>query len=217
MASPDKYVLWGSSGHAKVLGDIISVRGGAVVALFDNRDIASALTDVPLYLGEKGFLEWIQQQEHPGEILGLVAIGGGRGRDRRYFQKLFRSVGLTVPILTHPSATVSSKAVLGSGSQILAQANVAADARLGEACIVNHQANVDHESALGDGVHVAPGAVLCGCVNVGDNAFIGAGSVVLPRISIGEDSLVGAGSVVTRDVPAGVVVAGNPARVIKSI
>jgi acetyltransferase-like isoleucine patch superfamily enzyme len=42
--------------------------------------------------------------------------------------------------------------------------------------------------------------------------MIGAGAVLLPRLRIGENSVIGAGAVVTRDVPAGSVVVGNPAR-----
>lgn len=48
-------------------------------------------------------------------------------------------------------------------------------------------------------------------------AKIGANATILPGVIIGEDALVGAGSVVVRDVPAGAVVAGNPARVIGQI
>ena len=48
-------------------------------------------------------------------------------------------------------------------------------------------------------------------------AKIGANSTILPYLVVGEDALVGAGSVVVKDVPARAVVAGNPARVIKSI
>jgi acetyltransferase-like isoleucine patch superfamily enzyme len=47
-------------------------------------------------------------------------------------------------------------------------------------------------------------------------AAIGSGSTLLCGITIGERAMVGAGSVVTRDVPAGAIVAGNPARVMKS-
>ena len=49
------------------------------------------------------------------------------------------------------------------------------------------------------------------------NAKIGANATLLPGVTIGENSLVGAGSVVTKDVPDNVVVAGNPAKIIKKI
>lgn len=52
---------------------------------------------------------------------------------------------------------------------------------------------------------------------IGRGVWIGAGAIVLGGVTIGDDAVVGAGSVVTRDVPAGVVVAGNPARVVKTI
>jgi acetyltransferase-like isoleucine patch superfamily enzyme len=48
-------------------------------------------------------------------------------------------------------------------------------------------------------------------------ASIGSGSTILSNLVIGENSVVGAGSVVTRDVPPNVIVAGNPARILRSI
>jgi acetyltransferase-like isoleucine patch superfamily enzyme len=48
-------------------------------------------------------------------------------------------------------------------------------------------------------------------------ASIGSGSTILSKIVIGENAIVGAGSVVTRDVPANTIVAGNPARILRSI
>lgn len=53
-------------------------------------------------------------------------------------------------------------------------------------------------------------------VRIGRHCFIGARSLILPGVTIGDGSVVGAGSVVTRDVPPGSVVAGNPARVLRS-
>lgn len=51
-------------------------------------------------------------------------------------------------------------------------------------------------------------------VNIQKRAFIGGGAIILPGITIGEDAIVAAGSVVTRDIDAGTIVAGNPARKI---
>ncbi len=48
-------------------------------------------------------------------------------------------------------------------------------------------------------------------------ASIGSGSTILSKVTIGENAIVGAGSVVTKDVPAGVIVAGNPARVLRKL
>src|SRR5829696_3655193 len=50
-------------------------------------------------------------------------------------------------------------------------------------------------------------------IHIGDNVWIGGGAIVLAGVFVGSDAVIGAGSVVTRDVPAGMVVIGNPARV----
>ncbi|WP_295317545.1 sugar O-acetyltransferase [Roseobacter sp.] len=49
-------------------------------------------------------------------------------------------------------------------------------------------------------------------ITIGRNVWIGGGAIILPGIGIGDDAVIGAGAVVTHDVPAGITVAGNPAR-----
>lgn len=55
-----------------------------------------------------------------------------------------------------------------------------------------------------------------GRIKVGNNVFIGLGSIILPGVTIGDNVIIGAGSVVTKDIPSNSVVAGVPARFIKS-
>ena len=54
-------------------------------------------------------------------------------------------------------------------------------------------------------------------IAIGDDVWVGGGAIVLPGVTIGDRAVVGAGSVVTRDVPTDVVVAGSPARIIRSL
>jgi maltose O-acetyltransferase len=54
-------------------------------------------------------------------------------------------------------------------------------------------------------------------ITIGDNVWLGGGAIVCPGVTIGEHTVVGAGAVVTRDLPAGVVAAGVPARVLREI
>jgi len=53
-----------------------------------------------------------------------------------------------------------------------------------------------------------------GNVNIGNNVFVGAETVILPNVTIGDNSIIGANSTVSRDIPANVVAAGSPAKVI---
>ena len=74
-------------------------------------------------------------------------------------------------------------------------------------CTTGHPIHPDHR---GDGMYSFP-------VTIGDNVWIGANSIVMPDVSIGENSVIGAGSIVTKDIPANVVAAGVPCRVLREI
>jgi serine O-acetyltransferase len=79
--------------------------------------------------------------------------------------------------------------------------------------------------SIGDDVHIRQNTTfgiprrteLAAKPIIGDRVDIGCGAVLLGHIHVGADSVIGANSVVTRDVPAGSLVVGNPARVVKSV
>lgn len=93
----------------------------------------------------------------------------------------------------------------------------------------------ENEVRIGDNCMMAPEAMICTAfhtvdpkgrrdhkgmaspVHIGDNVWIGAKALILPGVSVGNNVVIGAGSVVTKDVPDDVVVAGNPAVIIKSV
>jgi maltose O-acetyltransferase len=54
-------------------------------------------------------------------------------------------------------------------------------------------------------------------ITVGDNVWLGGGAILCPGVTIGDDTVVGAGAIVTRDLPAGVIAVGTPARVLREI
>ena len=64
---------------------------------------------------------------------------------------------------------------------------------------------------------VTKGPELARPITIGPRAWLRGGSIVCPWVTIGADTIVGAGSVVVRDLPAGVVAAGNPCRVLRKL
>lgn len=73
-----------------------------------------------------------------------------------------------------------------------------------------HPLDPDQRRGLSSGGLTAP-------IVIEDDVFIGTQAIILKGVTIGRGSVIGAGSVVTRDVPPGMIVAGNPAQVVKSV
>lgn len=84
---------------------------------------------------------------------------------------------------------------------------------IGDRCEITHGCIILSHDATDQRIDRKCGGI--GTVRLGHNVFIGVNSVILNNVTIGDDSIIGAGSVVTKDVPPNVVVAGNPARIIR--
>lgn len=140
------------------------------------------------------------------------AVAMGNPVLRRELAGAILAAGGSLASVTHPAAVVSPHARLGRGVIILAGTIVAPDATIGDFALLNANCSVDHDCVLGAAVQLSPGVTLAGGVTIGEAAFIGAGATVMPGLAIGEGAVVGAGAVVIRPVPAGVTVAGNPAK-----
>ena len=76
---------------------------------------------------------------------------------------------------------------------------------------------VNHDGGVSLFRNEIPGLNVYGKIKIGDNVFIGINSIIMAGITIGNNVVIGAGSIVNRDIPDNVVVAGTPAKVIKTL
>lgn len=202
----DKIFVFGASGHAKVVIDIIEQQGFYEIACLADDD--PALKDREIYgyrvIGGK------QQLLESGLKKGVVAIGSNRART--VVAEWLYANGFSLVTTIHPDACLGRGVTIGEGAVVMAGAIINSDSRIGRNVIVNTRASIDHDCVIGDHAHIAPGSTLCGAVTIGEGSFICAGSTIIPNRSIGKSVTVGAGSTVIRDVPDRMTVAGSPAR-----
>ena len=96
-----------------------------------------------------------------------------------------------------------------------AQSYVNIRSHIGDNTFINNGCTVEHDNYIGEHCHLAPSVATGGGVKVGDETLIGLNSTIRDQARIGKGALIGMGSVVTKDIPAGVVAFGCPARVIR--
>lgn len=191
--------LFGASGHAKVIKDIIAAQGDDVACLYDDAPHCSDIQGKPVMKASETTVQ--------GPM--IISIGSNRVRKiiaQRYPLQYARAI--------HPRAIVSPSAIIGDGCVVMQGAIIQSDVRIGRHCIINTGASVDHECVIDDFAHVSPHATLCGNVHVGEGSWIGAGATVIPGVKIGKWCVIGAGSVVIRDTPDNTTIAGNPGKPI---
>ena len=120
-----------------------------------------------------------------------------------------------------PSATVIGDVKLGTNASVWYGAVLRGDSgtiSIGDDSNIQDNCVLHDSVTLGKGCSVGHGAILHGCT-IGDNCVIGMGAIVLDGAVIGEHCLVGAGAVVTgkMNAPAGSLLLGNPAQVVKPL
>lgn len=124
-----------------------------------------------------------------------------------------------------PGAVIRDKVEIGEHVIVMMGAVINIGAVIGEATMIDMNAVVGARALVGKNCHIGAGAVLAGVLEppsadpvvIEDNVLIGANAVVLEGCRVGSGSVVAAGAVVVQNVEPGVVVAGQPARVIKKV
>ncbi len=200
METINKVYLYGASGHAKVVLDIVRLAYYDVPCLIDDNPNDNELAGLPVV--------------HSAEGLSPVIVTVGNCQKRREIvNKLGNREYLTV---IHPKAVVAKSVMLGNGTVVMAGALLNPYAMVGNHCIINTGASIDHDCVINDFVHIAPHCTLCGEVVVGEGTWVGAGTTIIQGIHIGRNCFIGAGSVVVKDIPDNSLCYGNPAKLIRN-
>ena len=185
--------LYGASGHAKVIIDILNAQGIEITEIYDDFSKSPTLNNIPVSKPS------ITDDE------GIISIGNNTIRKKKVDDKIFNNYGIAI----HPSAIVSPYSEIGEGTVVMQGAIIQSGAKIGKHCIINTGATIDHDCVIEDFVHISPGVNLCGNVTIGEGTQIGVGSSIVPGVKVGSWTLVCAGSVVINDIPSNCVACGN--------
>ena len=190
-------ILYGASGHAKVIIDALEAIGMKIDYVVDDDASISSL------------LGYEVRRDSGHYDSAIVSIGDGRIRKEIVRRLEVKEWGKAI----HPKATVSPHASIDEGTVVMAGTVINSGAVIGKHCIINTGATVDHDCVIGNYCHIAPGVHVSGGVIIGEGSWIGVGSCVKQGVKIGKWVTIGAGSVVVKDIPDSVTAYGCPCRV----
>ncbi|HYJ79917.1 MAG TPA: acetyltransferase [Longimicrobiaceae bacterium] len=193
----------GAGGHGKSIVSVLLACGTPVAGVLDDgpERQGGQVQGVPV-LGPVEDLD-----RYPGR---QAVIGLGDNAQRRAVAERFPAVEWVRVI--HPGVYLNPTASVGPGTVVFPGAIIGADAAIGAHVIVSGHTTIGHDTTLHDYVQVAPGVQVAGGVLVEEGAMLGIGSIVCPSLRIGAWATLGAGAVAVRDLPAGCVAFGMPAR-----
>ena len=203
--SGDRVVVYGASGHAKVVLDILRTahKELRVEAIVDDSAKLKELFGVPI-VGTSDMLGELHQRGVGNAVLGIGSVTNHKAR-RGLYEKLVHA-GFHMPNVIHARADIEPSVKMGAGNQIFAGAVIGSDAEIGDDTIINSGVVVSHDCIIGSHTHLAPGAILAGGVKVGENTLVGMGVTIYLGVSIGSNVTISNGIAIMSDVPDHAVV-----------
>jgi len=207
-------VIVGSSGHAKVIIDIIEKEGKYnIVGLLDAFKEVGELAFGYKVLGEEKDLPKLINKY---QLIGCI-IAIGDNWIRNIVKNKIMEIDATFNFINtiHPSSVIARGVTVGSGTVIMAGAVINSNSKIGDFCIINTNASLDHDSNMSDFSSIAPGVTTGGNVSIGEFSAVSLGVNIIHGITIGKHSVIGTGSTVIKNINDHVVAYGTPAKTIR--
>jgi sugar O-acyltransferase (sialic acid O-acetyltransferase NeuD family) len=182
-------LIVGAGGHGRSVADsVLLLDEYHLVGFIDDGAFLRGenVWDFPVIGPAAGFADYKEIASHV-----IVAIGSNSLRQRLSFE--LTEAGFVLPSLIHPRATVSSRAVLGAGTVVMAGAVVGTEASLGLGVIVNSGAVVDHHAQVHDFAHLGVNASMAGGSVLGACSWLQAGTAIGYGVKVARDTVLSVG------------------------
>jgi sugar O-acyltransferase (sialic acid O-acetyltransferase NeuD family) len=152
------------------------------------------------------------------DALVLAVPGSPTSFPRR--KQVIDSLGLAeerFATIIHPTVSVAPDARIGHNTLLMANVVISCGVTVGNHCVVLPNTVISHDSMVADCCCIGSNVSISGSVSIGFSCYVGSGTRMREKVTIGNQTLLGLGANVIADIPAQVVAAGNPARVLRSM
>ena len=211
MYDPRKIVIFGSSGHAKVIVDIIESNNNFELIGFIDKLIPQE-TIVLNYkvIGDESILPKLMNKYKFNK--GVVGIGDNFVRSK--VVDVVKKIAPDFQFINciHNSAKLSNYCKFGVGNVVMPGVSINASTIISDHCILNTNSSLDHDCHLESFSCLAPNSVVGGNCSISQFSYVGIGASVFQGVSIGKNCIVGGGSVLDKDAISNSVYYGIPAK-----
>lgn len=210
-----KVVIFGSSGHAKVIVDIVESNSGfELIGFIDKfKTVGDEVLGYKVIGNEQSLPRLMIEY---GFNQGIVGIGDNfiRSEVVRIVTQLAKKFQFVNCI--HKSAKISKHFHIGIGNVVMPGAIINASSIVSNHCILNTNSSLDHDCMMKDFSSLAPNAVVGGNCNIGEYSNVGIGASVFHGINIGSNCIIGGGSLVNKNTDSDSIYYGIPAKFISN-